>query len=190
MKEIITNLRVYGLEESVAASKYPFAIHTEDCTPEITKTVLRLAQAPKGSGEDTFLDGIIAQFDLTLPNKLWVEAERYHWLDFVSSMSSMHCIMKFDIDEQCVPQVYECTKRQLKFDVAKYNECPSEEMFEQIIYNIPSGFCLTARMTTNYRQLKTIYAQRRKHRLRYWRDFCEYLEKLPHSEFITGREPE
>ena len=188
MRPVISNWKVYGLEESIAASKYPFATNPDDCNSEITKTVVRLAQAPKGSGEDTFLNGIICQFDLTLPEKLWVQAERYHFFDFVSSTSTMHCITKFDLDEQCVPEVYECTKRQLKHDIAKYNECPSEEMFEQIMANIPSGFCLTARMTTNYRQLKTIYAQRKKHRLRYWREFCKELEKLPCSEFITGKE--
>ena len=188
MRPVISNWKVYGLEESVAASKYPFATNPDDCNAEITKTVVRLAQAPKGSGEDTFLNGIICQFDLTLPIKVWTEAQRYSNLTFISSMSSMHCITKFDIDEQCVPEVYECTKRQLKHDIAKYNESPSEEMFEQIIYNIPSGFCLTARMTTNYRQLKTIYSQRRKHRLRFWREFCEELKHLPLSEFITGEE--
>lgn len=187
MKDIVTNVGVYGLDESIKASKYPFATDTEQCNSDITKTVLRLAQAPKGSGEDTFLNGIIVQFDLTLSEKAWPEAQRYNWLSFVSSMSSMHCIMKFDLDEQCNEYVYECTKRQLKHDIEKYNECPSEELFLQIIYNIPSGFCLTARMTTNYRQLKTIYAQRKKHRLPEWRKFCAWMETLPHSEFITGK---
>ena len=191
MRPIISNWKVYGLEESIAASKYSFATNPDDCTPEITKTVLRLAQSPKGSGEDTFLNGIIAQFDLTLSEKAWPEAERYNWLSFVSSQSTMHCIMKLDLDEQCNEYVYECTKRQLKHDIEKYNECPSEELFLQIIYNIPSGFRLTARMTTNYRQLKTIYDQRSKHRLPEWREFCEFIEKeFPHSEFFTGKAAE
>ena len=191
MRPIISNWKVYGLEESIAASKYSFSTNPDDCTPEITKTVLRLAQSPKGSGEDTFLNGIIAQFDLTLSEKAWPEAQRYNWLSFVSSQSTMHCIMKLDLEEQCNEYVYECTKRQLKHDIEKYNECPSEELFLQIIYNIPSGFRLTARMTTNYRQLKTIYDQRRKHRLPEWREFCEFIEQeFPHSEFFTGKAAE
>ena len=56
----------------------------------------------------------------------------------------------------------------------------------QILYSNPAGFELTARMTTNYRQLKTIYTQRRSHRLPEWQDFCRWIETLPHSEFITG----
>lgn len=34
-------------------------------------------------------------------------------------------------------------------------------------------------MSTNYRQLKTIYHQRKKHRLPEWRSFCEWIETLP-----------
>ena len=191
MRPIISNWKVYGLEESVAASKYSFSTNPDDCTPEITKTVLKLAQSPKGSGEDTFLNGIIAQFDLTLSEKAWPEAQRYNWLSFVSSQSTMHCIMKLDLEEQCNEYVYESTKRQLKHDIEKYNECPSEEMFYLVAYNIPLGFTLTARMTTNYRQLKGIYAQRRKHKMKEWREFCEFIEKeFPHSEFFTGKAAE
>ena len=40
-------------------------------------------------------------------------------------------------------------------------------------------------MTTNYRQLKTIYFQRRTHRLPEWRVFCELIETLPYADFIT-----
>jgi hypothetical protein len=57
----------------------------------------------------------------------------------------------------------------------------------QILYSNPCGFQLTARMTTNYRQLKTIYAQRKTHRLPEWRAFCKWIETLPHAkEFICG----
>ena len=58
----------------------------------------------------------------------------------------------------------------------------------KVLYNIPTGFKLTAAMTTNYRQLKTIYAQRRTHRLPEWREFCKWIETLPHAEFIIGGE--
>jgi hypothetical protein len=41
-------------------------------------------------------------------------------------------------------------------------------------------------MTTNYRQLKTIYHQRKNHRLPEWLDFCDWVRGLPYSYFITG----
>ena len=70
-----------------------------------------------------------------------------------------------------------------------YKADPTDENRLRLLYNIPTGFRLTARMTTNYRQLKTIYSQRRTHRLPEWREFCKWVEGLPHSYFITGGEP-
>ena len=86
-EDVISKVRVYGIEESVCASKYPFATDLSYCNDDITKTQFRLAQAPSGSGEDTFLHGIVVQFDLTLPITVWKQAERYHFLEFVSLIS-------------------------------------------------------------------------------------------------------
>ena len=66
-----------------------------------------------------------------------------------------------------------------------YNGDPTDEKYLTLLYSNPVGFKLTARMTTNYRQLKTMYDQRRTHRLPEWRAFCKWVESLPHAEFIT-----
>ena len=63
-----------------------------------------------------------------------------------------------------------------------------KRMYLEILYSNPAGFRLTARMTTNYRQLKTIYKQRRTHRLPEWQAVCDWIETLPHSELIVGDE--
>ena len=55
----------------------------------------------------------------------------------------------------------------------------------EILYTNPAGFRITASMTTNYRPLKTIYHQRRNHRLPEWQVFCDWVETLPNSELIT-----
>ena len=62
-----------------------------------------------------------------------------------------------------------------------------QKRYLEILYSNPVGFKLTAGMTTNYRQLKTIYSQRRNHRLPEWQAFCDWIETLPHSEFIIGK---
>ena len=41
-------------------------------------------------------------------------------------------------------------------------------------------------MTTNYRQLKTIYRQRKNHALPEWKAFCKWIETLPWSELIIA----
>jgi hypothetical protein len=162
------------------------SVYVDACTDEITETVRKLATAEKGSGHDNFLNGIIVQFDLTFSLKAWVEAQRYHFLDFVSSQSTMHRIARMDIEKQCNEYVHPATLLTMESLLTVYKENPTEENYLALLYNIPAGLRYTARMTTNYRQLKTIYAQRKNHRLPDWKRFCEWIETLPHSEFITG----
>ena len=183
---MISNCKVYGLEDSVKASKYPMAVDTSECTSEITKNTMSLAGCATGTGHDQFLTGIIVQFDLKFTIKAWTEAERYHFLDFVSSQSTMHRITKFDVSKQCIKYVRKKAIENLEECIADYNADPTPEKYLEVVYNAPVGLQLTARMTTNYRQLKTIYQQRKTHRLHEWKDFCEWIESLPYSELITG----
>jgi len=186
MIDIVTNWKVYGLEDSIKASKYPMSVDVDKCTPDITHRTHILAKCSPGTGHDQFLTGIICQFDLTLTIKAWVEAQRYHFLDFVSSQSTMHKIHNMSFDKQCISYVTPETIANCEKLLNEYSESPSTEGFLKLIYNVPVGFRLTARMTTNYRQLKTIYQQRKNHRLPEWRWFCEWIEGLPCADFITG----
>lgn len=187
---VVDNCQVYGLEDSIKASKYPMAIDTESCSPIITDRVKQLAGCLTGTGHDQFLTGIVVQFDLTLSIKAWVEAQRYHFLDFVSSQSTMHRITRFDIGKQCNEFVNSEIIGICRELVDEYNACPTPENYLKVLYNIPTGFRYTARMTTNYRQLKTIYQQRKNHRLPEWKAFCKWIELLPCSNLITGKEGE
>lgn len=185
---MISNWKVFGLEDSVRASKYPKSTDADNCTPEITDTVRKLAGCDTGTGHDQFLTGIIVRFDLTFTVKAWTEAERYHFFDFVSSQSTMHKITEFDLDTAYIEYVDPRIITVMKEKVADYNADPTPENYLKVLYSNPCGFRLTARMTTNYRQLKTIYQQRKNHRLPEWRAFCRWIESLPHSGFITGKD--
>lgn len=177
--DIISNVKVYGLNESIKRSRYPMAVDTDSCSSEPTIATYKLAQCPVGSGHDNWLNGIIVQFDLTFTNKAWVEAERYHFLDFVSSQSTMHRITKFDLDKAYIeytdPRMIEIMQQL----VNQYNANPTPDNYLKVLYSNPAGFKLTAGMTTNYRQLKTIYYQRKNHRLPEWRVFSEWITTLP-----------
>jgi hypothetical protein len=190
MTSIVDNCAVYGIADSVKASKYPMAVDTENCSPVITDRVIQLAGCAPGTGHDQFLTGIIVQFDLTFSIKAWVEAERYHFFDFVSSQSTMHRITSFDLNAQCNDYVSPYTVGHCQVLIDQYKADPTPENYLRVLYNIPVGFRLTARMTTNYRQLKTIYQQRKNHRLPEWREFCKWMETLPCSFMITGKEGE
>ena len=184
----ITDVAIYGLDESIRRAKYPMAVDTSALTMELTKGIRSLAQSATGEGHDQWETGIIVQFDLRYTVKAWTEAERYTFLDFISSQSTMHRIAKFNLDEQYIqytdPRMIEIMKEL----VAHYNETKDPEDYLRVLYSNPCGFQLVAGMTTNYRQLKTIYQQRKNHRLPEWREFCAWIESLPYHEIITGEE--
>lgn len=175
----ITNTKVYGLDESIVRAKYPMSVDTSILNSDITKGILALSNCEKGTGHDQWLTGVIVQFDLTYTVKAWTEAERYTWLDFISSQSTMHRIAKFDLDNQYSEYTDPRSIAIVKELVEKYNETKDPEDYLRILMSNPCGFKLTAGMTTNYRQLKTIYAQRKTHRLPEWREFCAWIETLP-----------
>lgn len=176
----IDSVDVYGIHKSIKASKYPMSVDVNECSGEITTKTKALGGAERGSGHDQFLTGIVVQFDLTFSVKAWVEAERYHFLDFVSSQSTMHRITALDPDVQCNEYVDERNVALLREKIAEYNANKTAENYLKVLYNVPTGYELTARMTTNYRQLKTIYHQRKNHRLPEWRTFCEWITTLPY----------
>ena len=197
--EIISNVKVYGLEESIKRAKYPMSTDVGKLNSDLTPGIASLARSERGAGHDQWLTGVIVQFDLTFTVKAWTEAQRYHFLDFISSQSTMHRITRFNLDNQYIKyvdqQIVDIMKRKIKtyndYCEQTKDEDPNisdkmkKNMYLEILYSNPCGFQLTAGMTTNYRQLKTIYAQRKNHRLPEWRAFCEWIKTLPNSELIT-----
>lgn len=202
MNDVVSNVKIYDLEESIIASGYPMRTKLEDkeVTDKDLKRCINLVDATKhGNGAHAqFLTGIRVNFDLTFTNKAWVEAERYRFLEFVSSQSTMHRITKFDLDGQYIEYVDPCIIKIMQEKVDEYNQilkdmedlngqeresantCAKIKYLE-ILYSNPAGFKLTARMTTNYRCLRNIYMQRKDHRLPEWRAFCQWIETLPYA---------
>lgn len=197
-EDAISNLNIFGLADSMWASGYPMSTDIGDLdepSQSLTyyclyrddkdsqdKTIQnaaaraeRLGKSPLGSGHDNYLNGCVAQFDLTFTVKAWTEAERYHFFDFVSSQSTMHRLQKMDVSKSCIEYVDGRVTDVVEELVRKYNENPTLENRLKMLYSCPTGLKLTARMTTNYRQLKTIYHQRKNHTLPEWRRFCQQL---------------
>lgn len=169
-------------------SKYPMAVNTSEITSDITNTTKKLGSCNTGTGHDTYLNGIIVQFELTFSIKAWTEAQRYHFLDFISSQSTMHRISQFDIRTQCNEYVDEAIIKRVEELKEIYLRTKSPEDYLKLLYNVPTGFQLAAGMTTNYRQLKTILQQRETHRLPEWREFCKWIRTLPHFEELCLKE--
>ena len=93
-------------------------------------------------------------------------------------------------DECFCTYVTDNTKSEMERLKEIYNSNPTSENYLRLLYNCPTGLILTAGMTTNYQQLKTIYGQRKTHRLPEWVEFCKWIESLPCSELITGENDE
>lgn len=191
----ISNVNVYGLENAFRVSKFPMVVNAEECTEEITKTVKNLGISNIGAAHDNFLNGIIVQFDMRFSNKMATEMQRYHFIDFISSQSTIYRITKFNLEEQCNNYVDRRIIDVVQEMADVYNGLEdkttefAKDLYLRILYNVPSGFQLTAGFTTNYRQLKTILNQRKNHRLPEWQMFCKLIEELPKfRELVLGGE--
>lgn len=184
---MISNVKIYDLEECVKASGYPMKAIIDDdfLTEKDWNRADKLGFNFPGTGHNNFLSGIRASFDLKATNKMWVEMQRYNFVDLISSQSTMHRLCRMDLDKSFIEYVDPRMIEVLKDLQKKYNQSNSKEDFCRLVYSCPSGLQLTCRISTNYLQLKTIYKQRRNHRLPEWQTFCDWIETLPHSEWIT-----
>lgn len=203
----IDGVKIYDLEESIVASGLPMlaeynADDFDECCAflEIAqideydttranhhfKRAVKLANNPVGSGHSNFLSGVLVSANVTATVKWWEQFQRYHFKQIVSSQSTMHRLRKMlregtakfnsKTDPEIINRITELAKE-------------SDDMVsdEALAYSCPMGLELTARITTNYLQLRTIYQQRKNHKLAEWHTFCNWIKSLPYSaEFITG----
>ena len=193
----IKNVKTYGISESIEASGYPMSIgnpkdisHYTDYTdtfgfPEkVVKRAEKLGRTDPGTGHNSFLKGCIVQFDIQYPQYLTPQMQRYHWFEIISSQSKMHRLTsRKDITNDCNKWVNPEIIKIVNFYIEKYNESENKTdkdmWFKYIISNLPMGFEMWMRISTNYLQLKTIYKQRKNHKLEEWRFLCEWIKTLP-----------
>lgn len=193
----VDNVKVYDLAESIAASGLPMMaeyncewfdeqcrnLYFEEDGEHHINRACQLAANPPGSGHNNFLSGILVSANVTATNVWWMQFERYHFAQIVSSQSKMHRLREMLKANSDKLPFHEKTAVEIHSPIFS----PETLDDEQLAYSCPCGLELTARITTNYLQLKTIYGQRKNHKLKEWRDFCEWIEKLPFAaEFITN----
>ena len=198
----LENTEVYGLERAIIASGLSFRSApkidlTRDINDKDWKRGKALGSAESGQGHDGYLKGIVVQVDVTYPQYWTKQAQRYHFFEICMSSSAMHMLCKnatlpFEefrkqyndyVDDDIIRRVQEYAKQ--------YNECTDEkkkyELFMKMQSNNPLGYELTMSVTTNYLQLKTMYNQRKCHRLKEdWGAFCDWCDTLPHFKELTG----
>lgn len=190
-KSIVNNVKVYALKESILAAALPMRVEEINYDKiEITEQDLKrvknliLAVDNDNSAHGQFMSTIMVGFDLTFTNKAWVEMERYKFVTFCSSQSTMHRISNFDLDAHYIDYVDDRIVAIMNELKDTYNKTQKKEDYLKLLYSNPCGFKLTARLSTSYRCLRNIYKQRKNHRLPEWKEFCDWIETLPYAKMF------
>ena len=195
----LDNVEIYELAESIAASGLPMLDHfdAEDFNETICRIrgdlpsaqkhidrAKRLAGNAANSGHCNFLKGIIVCANISATIKWWEQFQRYHFATIISSMSTMHRITCMNLDSQVSEKVLSETKILCASLLERHEK--GEIDFDTLIDNMPLGVMLTARIQTNYLQLRTIWNQRKNHKYHEWKPFCDWVKTLPRaSSFIV-----
>lgn len=206
----IKDVEVHGLYRSINASGNPMTVGAIDTSRNLNqlgvaagdalKRGKKLGSAHPGSGHDNFLKGIIVQFNIKYPQYWTPEAQRYHWLDIVSSQSKMHRLTTAGSKLEFHSMFNQYVDHGVIDIVQKYVElynnsvpelsCMKDEKyyyFMKALSNLPMGYEMWESLSTNYLQLKTIYKQRKNHKLKEdWSVFCKMCEELPFFKELTG----
>ena len=200
----ISNVKVYDLRESIIASGNAMRIepvpYSDEEFEKGLKRMKKLVHSSLSTNvhcHDNALTGIRVSFDIKYPQYWSLEFQRYHFADIVTSSSKMHRLCKMNIANACNKYVSNETIEQMEKLVDRYNYAVEKGAEEYVIYenfmkmisNCPMGLELFERVSTNYKQLQTIYYQRKDHKLKEdWGAFCKMIEELPYfEELIKGQ---
>ena len=69
-----------------------------------------------------------------------------------------------------------------------YLETKDKKYWWQMIQLLPSSYNQKRTVMLNYEVLANIYKSRRNHKLDEWIEFCQWIESLPYSDLIVGKE--
>lgn len=170
-----------------------------------------------GMDHRKFMRMITVYVDITAPLYFWKEHDQYKVGTVTNSCSTMHKIhaKEFTLEDfSCEHLVVsdmgtfiptsngnhmsvspkEILERfiipSLNYARAEYLETKDKTDWWQMIQLLPSSYNQKRTVMLNYEVLANIYKSRKDHKLDEWRDFCKWIETLPYSELITGKETE
>lgn len=155
----------------------------------------RLSNA--GTEHRKYMRMMPAYMRITAPLYWWKEFDTYKVGTVANSCSTMHKIAEkeFTLEdfstEHLYDDEYELLKKvieALNGDRELYLESLKKNDWWQLIQLLPSSYNQTRNVMLNYEVLANIYRQRKGHKLDEWREFCKWIESLPYSELITGKE--
>ena len=162
----------------------------------------RLAKA--GTDHRKFMRMIAVYVCITAPLYWWKEFDTYKVGTVANSCSTMHKIAdkKFTMADFSCEHLYDfcpdCdtdsatvlryTIGRLNYCRKKYLETKDKKYWWPLIQLLPSSYNQKRTVMLNYEVLANMYRSRKNHKLDEWHTFCDWIETLPHSELITGKE--
>ena len=198
----ITNTEVYGIKHAMRGMRNPFESHDKSDTKGETIGVFDLELAQRlvlgGNEHGKFMRQIKVWADLDLPRYIWSELDTYHY-NTKNSESTMHKLFRMDreidIDDFYTDGMNVSDRYILNQTIFNLNEIredwiASGKKFEHVRRAkriLPETFLQLRTMDTNYAELRNIYFQRRRHRLKdEWGVIIKWIESLPYAkELIT-----
>ncbi len=188
----IKNVDVHGLFRSLKASGNPMTIgdisEVIENAAKAEERGKKLGSSKPGSGHDNYLKGIIVQFDVKYPQYWTPEAQRYHWLEIVSSQSKMHRLTTAGNKEEFYgmfnkyvnPEIIQIVQSYCNLYNGADTVEEKYEWFMKALSNLPMGYEMWMTCSSNYLSLKTIYNQRKNHKLKEdWGAFIKMCKELP-----------
>ena len=167
--------------------------------PEIGENDYKLMTALRNAGTDhrKFMRMITVYLDITAPLYWWKEFDTYKVGTVANSCSTMHKIhnKEFELSdfswEHLNPfslAVLERVIQELNHSRDYFLESKDKKDWWQMIQLLPTSYNQKRTVMLNYEVLANMYKSRKHHKLDEWREFCNWIEKLPYSELITGTE--
>ena len=135
---------------------------------------------------------VTVTMDITAPLYFLKEWDTYKVGTVANSCSTMHRIQakKFEMSDFSIEHlrslrvIHEIID-ELNFYRNKFNKDKKKEDWWEMIQLLPTSYNQKRTVHLNYEVLGTIYHQRRHHKIDEWHVFCDMIETLPYSEFIT-----
>lgn len=153
-----------------------------------------------GTDHRKFMRMITVYLDITAPLYWWKEFDTYKVGTVANSCSTMHKIAdkEFTLEDFSCEHLENSWLAHLKETIRLLNEArdayhwcntdAKKEWWWQMIQLLPSSYNQKRTVMLNYEVLANMYKSRRNHKLDEWHTFCDWIEKLPYSELITGKD--
>ena len=199
----IENTDVYGWEAAIRGARNPMnsweksdTVFYSEYAPALGDNDQKLLRNLSHAGPDhgKFLRMITVTLDITAPLYWWKEFDTYKVGTVANSCSTMHKIhakefTQDDFSHEHLDRFGINILRQivalLNFNRGKYIETKDKAYWWQMIQILPSSYNQRRTVLLNYQVLKSMYHARKNHKLDEWREFCRWVESLPHSELIA-----